>query len=138
MEDLEESIRRAQQAVDITPQDHPDLAGRLNNFGRRLCLSSQPGYSDQALESFRNSWNCLNGIPFHRVASALQVIWLLKQRSHWSEALAIAKQAVHLLPLINNRSLSREDQQDVASRFAGLAADACSLSFRPGTTRSKP
>jgi hypothetical protein len=40
------------------------------------------------------------------VASALQAIRLLKQQSHWSEALAIAKQAVHLLPLINNRSLS--------------------------------
>jgi len=132
MEDLEESIRRAQQVVDITPQDHPDLAGWLNNLGRCLCLSSQPGYSDQALESFQNSWNCLNGIPFDRVASALQAIQLLKQQSHWSEALAIAKQAVHLLPLINNRSLSREDQQNVVSRFAGLAADACSLSFQAG------
>ena len=132
MEDLKEAIHRAQQAVDITPQDHPDLASRLNNFGRRLCLSSQPGHSDQALESFQKSWNCLNGIPFQRVASALQAIRLLKQQSHWSEALAIAKQAVHLLPLINNRSLSREDQQDVASRFAGLAADACSLSLQAG------
>ncbi|KAL9595915.1 MAG: hypothetical protein Q9179_004797, partial [Wetmoreana sp. 5 TL-2023] len=132
IEDLEESIRRVQQAVDITPQDHPNLAGWLYNLGRYLCLSSQPGYSDQALESFRTSWQCLNGIPFHRVASALQAIQLLKQRSHWSEASAIAKQAVYLLPLINNRSLSREDQQDVVSRFAGLAADACSLSLQVG------
>jgi len=132
IEDLEESIRLAQQVVDITPQDHPDLAMYLNNFGRRLCLSCQPGYTDQALESFQNSWNCLNGIPFPRVASALQAIQLLKQRSRWSEALTIARQAVHLLPLMNNRSLSREDQQDVASRFAGLAADACSLSLQAG------
>ncbi len=129
MEDLEESIRRAQEAVDITPQDHPDLAIYLNSSGRRLCLSSQPDHRDQAPESFGKSWNCLNGIPFDRVASALQAIRLLKQRNHLSEALAIAKQAIHLFPLINNRSLSRNDQQYVASRFSGLAADACSLSF---------
>jgi len=36
MEDLEDSIRRAQQAVNITPQDHPDLAMYLNNLGYKL------------------------------------------------------------------------------------------------------
>ena len=33
MEDLEEAIRKVQQAVEITPQDHPDLAMYLNNLG---------------------------------------------------------------------------------------------------------
>ena len=36
MEDLEQSARRAQQAVDLTPQDHPDLASMLNNLGNKL------------------------------------------------------------------------------------------------------
>ena len=36
MEDLEEAIRVARQAVDVTPEDHPDLAGRLNNLGLKL------------------------------------------------------------------------------------------------------
>jgi hypothetical protein len=31
MEDLERAIRKAQQAVEVTPQDHPDLADRLSN-----------------------------------------------------------------------------------------------------------
>ncbi len=66
------------------------------------------------------------------MASALQATRLLKQRSHWYEALANAKQAVHLLPLVNNHSLSCEDQQNVVSRFAGLAADACLLFLRAG------
>jgi hypothetical protein len=34
--------------------------------------------------------------------------------------------------LINNRSLRREDQPFVASRFCGLAADACPLSLQAG------
>jgi tetratricopeptide (TPR) repeat protein len=130
MEDLEEAIRRTQQAVDIAPKDHPDLAGWLNNLGYKFSLSSQPSHRAQALECLLKSWNCLNGIPFRRVASAIQAIRLLKERSNWSEALVIAKQAVQLLPLINNRSLSRQDQQHVVSRFSGLAADACSLSLQ--------
>ncbi len=36
MEDLEDSIRRAQQAVTITPQDHLSLAMYLNNLGNKL------------------------------------------------------------------------------------------------------
>jgi tetratricopeptide (TPR) repeat protein len=132
MEDLEESIRRAQQAVDVTPQDHPNLAGWLYTFGRCLGLSSQLHRQDQALEAFRRSWNCVSGIPFHRLRSAIQAIRSLKQRSDWSEALNIAEQATNLLPLMNNRSLSRDDQQYVVSAFSGLAADACSLVLQTG------
>lgn len=33
MADLEKAIQRAQEAVDATPQDHPDRVGRLNNLG---------------------------------------------------------------------------------------------------------
>src|SRR2546421_9846945 len=36
MEDLEEAIRKAEEAVKATPEDHPDLAGRLNNLGNKL------------------------------------------------------------------------------------------------------
>lgn len=38
MIDSEEAIRNAQQAVEVTPQDHPDLAGRLDNLGTKLVL----------------------------------------------------------------------------------------------------
>jgi hypothetical protein len=36
MEDLEEAIRKAQQAVEVTPQGHPDLADRLSNQARHF------------------------------------------------------------------------------------------------------
>jgi hypothetical protein len=36
MEDPEEAIHKAQQAVEVTPQDHPDLVDRLSNQGRRF------------------------------------------------------------------------------------------------------
>jgi hypothetical protein len=37
-----------------------------------------------------------------------------------------------LLPLINNCSLSRDDQQYVVSRFSSLAADVCSPLLQTG------
>jgi hypothetical protein len=36
MQDLEQAIKVAQQAVDSTPVDYPDRAGRLNNLGAKL------------------------------------------------------------------------------------------------------
>jgi hypothetical protein len=36
MADLEEAIRKAEQAVDATPEGHPDPAGHLNNLGNKL------------------------------------------------------------------------------------------------------
>ncbi|SPJ80269.1 uncharacterized protein FTOL_08661 [Fusarium torulosum] len=37
MKDLEESIKAARQAIELTPDDHPDLAGWLSNLGNQLC-----------------------------------------------------------------------------------------------------
>ena len=36
MEDLEEAIRVARQAVDVTPKNHSNLAAWLNNLGNKL------------------------------------------------------------------------------------------------------
>jgi hypothetical protein len=36
MEDLEEAILLSRQAVKVTPDDYPDLAGRLNNLRSKL------------------------------------------------------------------------------------------------------
>jgi hypothetical protein len=36
MENLEESIHQAQQMMNITSQDHLDLAAMLNNLGNKL------------------------------------------------------------------------------------------------------
>ena len=33
---LEEAIGVSEQAVKVTPKDHPNLAGRLNNLGNKL------------------------------------------------------------------------------------------------------
>jgi len=49
MEDLEESIRITQEAVNITPEDHPDLAGRSFQIGSQACCPCVPGYGKDTL-----------------------------------------------------------------------------------------
>jgi len=126
MEDQEEAIQLAQQAVDVTPRDHPDLAGRLNNLGTQLLLS-QPSANDEALERLLQAWNCAIGIPFHRLAAAVTAIELLKQRTQWDLATKVAIDVAHFLPLVNNRSLSQDDQRFVVSEFSGIASDVGAL-----------
>lgn len=41
---------------------------------------------------------------------------------HWAEAAELSGKAIDLLPLMNRRSLSRDDQQHTLTMFAGLAA----------------
>jgi tetratricopeptide (TPR) repeat protein len=132
LEDLEQAIQSATYSVKTTPEDHIDLSGRLNNLGYCLSLSPQQNQWGQALECFQKSWKCVNGVPFHRVDAARQAVRLLKQRRQWSEAANISKEAIDLLPIMNNRSLDRQDQQYVLSKFSGLISDACSLSLQIG------
>ena len=43
------------------------------------------------------------------------------------EAAEVAVSVTYLLPIVNTRSLDRNDRQHVVSRFAGIAADACAV-----------
>lgn len=51
MEDLEEAIQTARRAVEVTPPNHPNMVGRLNNLGNKLLLS-QPLDNEEALQRF--------------------------------------------------------------------------------------
>ncbi|OAP53981.1 hypothetical protein AYL99_11861 [Fonsecaea erecta] len=150
MEDLEEAIQVARKAVEVTPPDepnqvawlnslgsklqsrfvtppdHPDLVATLNNLGNKLVLSQAPE-NEEALEHFLHAWNCANGIPFHRLAAAVKAIDLLKRRAQWTRATQVVTGVTRLLPLVNNRSLSRDDQRHVVAQFSGIASDVVAL-----------
>ncbi len=110
MEDLKESIRRAQQAIDITPQDHPDLAGQLNNFGRHLCLSAQPGYSDQAMKSFQNSHNPASKVCFMISKKIPPHMWSYQPHGHHvaSVHMQLKSQELTIINVYNPRGQRRD------------------------------
>ena len=83
-------------------------------------------------ETFKSAWHCISAILAHRLKAAIAAVDLLANEKRWSEAADLAVEAVQLLPLINRRTLSRDDQQQVLSTFTGLAAKACSLTVESG------
>lgn len=63
MEDLEEVIRVTRQAIEVTPEDHPDLAAYLTNLGCQF-LSLDSASKLDTLKVLLQAWNCSNAIPF--------------------------------------------------------------------------
>ena len=64
IEDLEESIRRVQQTVDITSLDHPDLAGRLNSLANKLQRRfERTGRMEDLEESIRRAQQAVDITP---------------------------------------------------------------------------
>ncbi|KAH0563243.1 hypothetical protein GP486_002188 [Trichoglossum hirsutum] len=137
MEDLEEAIliaRQAVDAVDVTPEDHPDLAGRLNNLGNKLeSRYERTGKMEdleEAIQITQQAWNCKNATPFVRIISSTLTLHLLQSQGDFESAYNLSVEAINLLPYVHNRSLDRQDQQYVVSYFSGLATTACSLALQ--------
>jgi tetratricopeptide (TPR) repeat protein len=127
---LERATETLNRAIELMPKDHPDLARLYYNLGRILGLSTES--SPQAAVAYMKAWECRNGGPFDRVRPARQAIEIFARQKRWDEASAIASEAVEVLPTLNIGSLNRDDQQQVVSSFADLAANACALCLQVG------
>jgi hypothetical protein len=124
------------QAVRATPDDHPDRAACLNSLAY-LLLSSRGSNSSEALKAFLDAWSCYKAIPSVRVRSSAAAVQLLLSRGDHKRAYKLSTEAIDLLPLVHNRSLSHQDQQHVVSDFSGLATSSCSLALELGEPPEK-
>jgi tetratricopeptide (TPR) repeat protein len=131
MADLNEAIQVAQRAVASIAEDHSDLAMYLNNLGNMLeSRYERTGNMADTVEAnhiFGRSWASYSSAPFTRIYAASRCLKLLFRLEKYDEAAEIAVSVTHLLPIVNARSLDRNDRQHVVSRFAGIAADACAV-----------
>lgn len=136
MADLEEAIQVAQQAVVSTPEDHPDRVARLINLGNRLKIRHEQTRAmddlKEALDCFLSSSQTFQAPPVLRVQASRAAIEILRSQGDWRQAIALAKEALQLLPLVCDRYYSRDDQQHAIIQTSGLAADTCSLTLRTG------
>ncbi|KAH0557190.1 hypothetical protein GP486_005017 [Trichoglossum hirsutum] len=112
IEDLEEAIRVVQQAVDITPKDHTNLTGSLNNLGIEL----------------DNRYECTGKIEDLEEATRIaQQAVNITTKDHPDLATQL-----NSLGIKHNRSLDYQDQQYIVSHFSGLATTACPLALQTG------
>ncbi|RFU25267.1 hypothetical protein B7463_g11074, partial [Scytalidium lignicola] len=129
--DLEEALQIARQAVASIPTDYTDQARCLNILGTSLVrLYKRTGDMANLVEAnrvFGRSWTSYSSEPFHRIYAASQYLKTLFHLEQYDEAAEIAVSVINLLPIVNTRSLDRNDKQHVLSRFVGIAADACGV-----------
>ncbi|KAL6229101.1 CHAT domain-containing protein [Aspergillus navahoensis] len=126
-----------------TPATSPNLAGRLLTLGSILQNRYSWGKNlrdlDLSICFFLGAFRHQRSNAFHRLRAGRLAMQALQERGQpsWKyEAARIASDAVALLPVVCNRFLSREDQQDMLTHAAGLAADACSLSLELGDVKA--
>ena len=113
MEDLEEALRVARQAVDVTPKDHLDLATMLNNLGTKLeSRYERTGKMEdleEALQVTQQAWKCENATPFIRIRASTQALQLLQSQGDTESLYNLSAEAINLLPYLHNRSLDHQD-----------------------------
>jgi tetratricopeptide (TPR) repeat protein len=136
MKDLEEAINTARQAVESTPSGHPNLAARLNNLGswlgRRFERSGEMKDLEEMTNCYQGAFECTSAVPLERVKAAARCLNKLAVLHKTHEAIQLGREALELLPIVNNRSLDRSDQQFALSGFAGIASDLCALLLSEG------
>ncbi|MCJ1334091.1 hypothetical protein MMC10_010798 [Thelotrema lepadinum] len=131
MSDLENAIDLAREAVDSTPEESPDRAIWCNNLGnkiqRRYEQTQDVDDLGEVYQYYLEAWNCHGTIPFHRITAVVPILRIAYRFQDWDTAVAIAEEAINLLPIVNSKSLDRKDRQAVMSTFDGLAAYTCAI-----------
>ncbi|KAJ5117770.1 hypothetical protein N7448_011402 [Penicillium atrosanguineum] len=135
-EDLREAIQLSRQVVQITPDNHPQLAGYLNNLGTKLGhqyeQTRQKENLEEAVRLSHQAFKATTSPPLSRITAATLALRLLIEQEDHHTGYTLSVEAIELLKLVNNRSLTLQDQQYVLSHFSGLATQACSLALQTG------
>jgi tetratricopeptide (TPR) repeat protein len=125
---LEDATRLLWKAVDITPEGDPALVALYNNLAGRLARLD----TNASVEYSTKAFGCQNTRPLDRIRVARPAIQLLVDSGNVREAAVLAEKALNLLPLVCNRYLGLDDQQNAVLQTSGLASDACSILLRNG------
>ncbi|KAJ3573299.1 hypothetical protein NPX13_g4752 [Xylaria arbuscula] len=87
IDDLNRAVNVADQAVDATPADHPDRAGRLNNLGnwlgRRFDRTGSIDDLNRWLSSYEEGWHCHTAPPSIRIRLARKAAQIRASQSDW-------------------------------------------------------
>ena len=139
MADLEEAIQVGREAVDATPQDHPDRVGRLNNLGVRLSnrYSRIEVMADleEAILCYQSALSQPSSPTNVRIITGRRVLDACAIISDWQKAVQASEITINLIPKSTSRSLENSDKQHLHGQVVGLASDAAgSRDFRAAVT----
>ena len=130
--DADQAITVLREALSAAPDDSADRSLHLFNLGKalqaRLNITSAAADQADALAYLTEAASTGTAQPYLQ-AQAARSAALLAAGSQVHQAALLAQTAVHLLPEIAPRRISRGDQQRRLSDFAGLASEAAALAL---------
>lgn len=130
--DLDDAVVACQAALDISPTEHPERADYLFQLGKALHRRYQRTHSrhdfDRALVAHIEGARADGARPSIRIRAAHAAASMTGQ-SDPDLAADLLAGAVHLLPEVADRRLSRGDQQYAMGKWSGLAGDAAALAL---------
>ncbi|CAJ0547447.1 Ff.00g042010.m01.CDS01 [Fusarium sp. VM40] len=133
---LEEAIAVSHEAVRLTPDGHPESAGRWKNLGTHLGHRYHSGQTADGLEesiqchisALRSEYSA----PLRRIQAARDVLPHFADSSDWCRALVTVEEAISLVPKMIFRSSQHSDKLYVLSQLSGLASDAAAVALNAG------
>ncbi|MHB6910207.1 CHAT domain-containing protein [Streptomyces sp. CB02959] len=132
IEDLDDAVVACQAALDISPAEHPEHADYLFQLGTALHRRYQRTHSrhdfEHALAAHIEGARADGARPSIRIRAA-QAAASMTGRPDPDLAADLLAGAVHLLPEVADRRLSRGDQQHAMGKWSGLAGDAAALAL---------
>ncbi|MFF4059263.1 CHAT domain-containing protein [Streptomyces sp. NPDC001668] len=130
--DLDDAVVACQAALDTSPAEHPERADYLFQLGTALYRRYQRTHSrrdfDRALAAHMEGARADGARPSIRIRAARAAASMTGRRDPDLAADLLAS-AVHLLPEVADRRLSRGDQQHAMGKWSGLAGDAAALAL---------
>lgn len=136
MADLEEALQIARQAVNATPEGHPDRAERLKQLGagliKRFRRTRAVADLKEAIVHFQSALCQANAPTTTRIQAGHAALLGCTITSDWQRAYEVSNTAVPLIPKVTLRSLENSDKQHVLRQFVGLASDAAAVALQAG------
>lgn len=85
---------------------------------------------DKVLGPSLQAWNSHRVSPFGPIRSAIRAFTIYIDQSDFEAAYKLAIAVIDILPLVHNRSLTLQNQQEIVQVFSGLATNAFSLALK--------
>lgn len=128
--DIDESVQVGEEAVRITARDHPSRAGALDSLAsarqRRFRHRAARADADRACEAWDEAAGSPTGNARTRILAAYEAAELCASSDwrSWPQVLTRFASAVHLLPLLGWRGVSRAGQDRALAAWPSVGRDA--------------
>ncbi|KAF8852137.1 hypothetical protein BDZ45DRAFT_125277 [Acephala macrosclerotiorum] len=147
MDELEQAISFAREAVQATTDGSPDSAMFLHHLADRLRVrATYTGRGEDikdARDAYQKAFGVVGALPMVRIKAARMagILCLAEEREVTSESAIesfnLLSNAIKLLPRISSRSLGRDDQQHVLIEASGLSSLAASAALQAGRSAAE-